>query len=541
MKKLLAFLIYIATTLNAGMAQSLIYSTDQNKHCTIGITLSEVKNNQFDVYLKVNWVDDNVKLQSDISSVIGFEVNKIWCNQPQFVKLLSKEKTQEVISFNSELKLTYEVKEEFQGGEILIKYPFFYAPNQQASLKPESRQEFTLKRPRDYKISLQLDKKTIVDKTPPKLAILLPADVETGLKPVVDTNAVKVMLSVKDFFGIDKIQINNITAMKISDSTYVADIPLKVGYENTISITAQDISGLITQKEFKIESRKPTGMIANNTPTKPTSQTRPPSDVDIDIPNIATSNENRWAFIIGNEDYSNFQNSLQTESDVEFAIHDAQIFKEYATKILGVPEENAFPYYNLRIVEMNRVLNTISSIAKNSKGQAEIFVYYAGHGFPDEQTKEPYLMPVDVSGSDLKYAIGLNDFYKKLTEFPSKRVTVFLDACFSGGGRNLGLISARGVKVRPKESLLKGNLVVFAASSGDQTSLPYREKQHGIFTYYLFKKLKETNGDINYNDLKEYLERTVGLRSPVVNNKEQNPQTNVSPELGDKWKVWKMK
>ncbi len=523
------------------IAQSLIYSTDQNKHCTIRIAMSEVKNNQFDITLKVNWVDDNVKPLNDYTSVVGFDVDKIWCNQSQFVRLISREKDQPVISFNSELKLSYELREEFPGGEVQIKYPFFYAPNQQASLKPESRQEFTLKRPRDYKISFTLDKSTIIDKTPPKLAILLPADVEKGLKPIVDSNAVRVMLSAKDFFGIDRIQINDISPVRVGDSLYVADIPLKVGYENPIAITVKDKSGLTTQKEFKVEARKPMFVVSNTVPEKQTSITRLPSDVDIDIPQVATPNRNRFALIIGNEDYSTFQNTLQVESDVEFAIHDAQVFREYAIKVLGVPEENIIMRLNAKVVEMMNELKVANSIIKNMKGQAEYFVFYAGHGFPDEQTREPYLIPVDISGSNVEFAIKLSDFYRKLTEFPSKRVTVFLDACFSGGGRNLGLMAARGVKVKPKEGILKGNLVVFSASSGEQSSLPYREKQHGMFTYYLFKKLKETNGEITYNDLSSYLSTEVSIRSAMINNKEQNPETNISPELGERWKGWKIK
>jgi len=175
------------------------------------------------------------------------------------------------------------------------------------------------------------------------------------------------------------------------------------------------------------------------------------------------------------------------------------------------------------------------------QGNAELYVFYAGHGFPDEQTKEPYLIPVDVNGTDLQFAIKQSDFFKKLTEYPTKRIVVFLDACFSGGGRQQGLLAARGVKVKPKESLLKGNLVVITASSGSQSSLPYDEKQHGLFTYYLLKKLKDTKGDINLKDLSDYLTSEVGVRSVMVNNKEQNPQTNVSYEVGDNWKEWRIK
>jgi uncharacterized caspase-like protein len=148
-------------------------------------------------------------------------------------------------------------------------------------------------------------------------------------------------------------------------------------------------------------------------------------------------------------------------------------------------------------------------------------------------------MPVDVSGSDLQFAVKLNDLYKKLTEFPVQKVTVFLDACFSGGGRGQGLVAARGVKIRPKETLLSGNLVVFTSSSGDQSSLAYKEEQHGMFTYFLLKKLQETKGRVSYKELSDYLSEKVGLNSIRVNEKEQNPQTIVSPQAQSIWETWR--
>jgi len=168
------------------------------------------------------------------------------------------------------------------------------------------------------------------------------------------------------------------------------------------------------------------------------------SDVDINIPITTSKNTYRFALIIGNEDYTSKQTGLKTEENVDFAIRDAEIFKEYANKTLGIPEDNIIYLNNATSIEMNRAVAKLNLIIKSLEGKAEIIFYYAGHGYPDPITKEPYLIPVDVTSTDLTYAIKLKDVYAKLTEYPAKKVTVFLDACFSGGGRNQGLFAAFG-------------------------------------------------------------------------------------------------
>jgi len=263
-------------------------------------------------------------------------------------------------------------------------------------------------------------------------------------------------------------------------------------------------------------------------------------DVDQIKPLGIKPNPNRFALIIGNEDYSSYQTSLRSESNVDYAARDAEIFKKYAIHVLGVPEENIIFNTNARAIQMHRDLNKINMITSITKGKSEIFFYYAGHGFPDEKTQEPYLIPVDVSGSDLDFALKLSDVYAKLTEHPSQRVTVFLDACFSGGARNQGLVAARGVKVKPKENVFRGNMVVFSASSGDQSSLPYEDMQHGMFTYFLLKKLKETKGNVTYKELSAYLKEYVGVKSILVNNKEQIPETNISVDIKNTWSTLKL-
>ncbi len=168
--------------------------------------------------------------------------------------------------------------------------------------------------------------------------------------------------------------------------------------------------------------------------------------------------------------------------------------------------------------------------------ETELIFYYAGHGFPDEQSYTHYLIPVDVNATNLSSAIPLKEVYKKLGETGAKKITVILDACFSGGGRNQGLLAARGVRIKPKEEALLGNMVVFSASGGDQTALPYKDKQHGMFTYFFLKKLQETKGEVTFGEMDEYLRTQVGITSLRVNGKVQYPVTNASPQIGDYWK-----
>ena len=276
----------------------------------------------------------------------------------------------------------------------------------------------------------------------------------------------------------------------------------------------------------------------NNLPSK---HTNGKSDVDKDIPVNATAKGNTYALIIGNEDYSSSQTDVNTEVNVDFAENDARMFKEYCVKTLGIPEKNVTLLINATGSKMMQNLNLISRIAKANNGDAELLFYYAGHGLPEEQTKEPYLIPVDVNGKDLNYAVKLDDVYRKLTENPTKRVTAFIDACFSGGSRNEGLVVLRGVRVKPRESVVGRNLVVFSSSSGDESSASYKEQKHGLFTYYLLKKLQATKGDCTYAELDEYLKREVSINSLVVNRKQQTPQVIGGPDVGDEWKQWKVK
>lgn len=263
------------------------------------------------------------------------------------------------------------------------------------------------------------------------------------------------------------------------------------------------------------------------------------SDVDKNVPSNPKSNSNRFALIIGNEDYSKYQKSLQTEANVPFARNDARVFKDYAVKTLGIPEDNIYLLLDATAGEMQQKIDLISKLAAKTGADAEVFMFYAGHGFPDEVEHSAYLIPVDVTGSNLGSAVKLQDIYDRFSQTGAKKITIMLDACFSGGGRDAPLLAARAVKVKPKADLITGNMVVYTASSGEQMALSLESQQHGLFTYYFLKKLQETSGKITYGEMADYIKQKVSLESLKVNQKEQDPQVNFSVTVEADWKNWK--
>ncbi|MFO7864028.1 MAG: caspase family protein [Salinivirgaceae bacterium] len=267
---------------------------------------------------------------------------------------------------------------------------------------------------------------------------------------------------------------------------------------------------------------------------------KPYADIDKNVPFNDQEYTNRYALIIGNEDYSSRQPGLESEIDVNFARNDASAFKLYSLNILGIPETNVIFLLDATSIEMRQAIERIKLIIKTTRGNADVFVYFAGHGLPDDKTKAPYLMPVDVGGKTPHLGVKLEDFYAALSKYPSKRITVFLDACFSGGARNQGLVAARGVKIKPRKSVVNGSLIVFSASSGNEASLPYDEKKHGFFTYFLLQKLKETKGSITYGELADFLKQEIPVKSILLNNKEQTPQVNISSQISDRWREWEI-
>lgn len=258
-------------------------------------------------------------------------------------------------------------------------------------------------------------------------------------------------------------------------------------------------------------------------------------DVDWDIPLLPNKNDNTFAIIIANEDY-------QKESKVDFAINDGSIFRKYCQNLLGIPEKNIHYVQNGTLNNIIYELDWIEQVCKVYAGNASVILYYAGHGVPDESNGSAYLLPIDGFGRNLRTCISLDELYKSLSMLSAKKVLVFLDACFSGAKRDGDMItSVRGVAIKAKTGVVKGNLIVMAASQSDETAYYYKDAHHGLFTYYLLKKLQETDGSVTLGELSSYLKQQVSKKSIVENGKLQTPIIITSQELKNNWEKMKLR
>ena len=256
-------------------------------------------------------------------------------------------------------------------------------------------------------------------------------------------------------------------------------------------------------------------------------------DIDTYMPVTDKTDENTFVVIISNENY-------KKEKAVPFAINDGETFKLYCEKTLGIPAESHIKYApDASLGMMYDCVDWLEEVMKAYNGEARAIFYYSGHGVPDEDSKQAYLLPVDVGSSSVKRCMSTAELYKRLGAMPSKGTVVFLDACFSGAARNGDMMQeARGVAIQPKhDDISAKDLVVFSAATGKETAYPYKQKKHGMFTYYLLEKLNATGGAVTLGDMSDYVTEQVKRNSITVNKKSQTPTLLASADNGA-WRGW---
>jgi len=126
--------------------------------------------------------------------------------------------------------------------------------------------------------------------------------------------------------------------------------------------------------------------------------------------------------------------------------------------------------------------------------------------------------------------LPLKKLYKDLNAMGARSITIYLDACFTGQTRDAKMLiaDARPIIILPKEQDIPDKVNVLSAASGSQISGAIKEKEHGLFTYYVLRGLSgdaDTNKDklVKLEELSNYVFKNVKEQA-ALNGREQLPQ-----------------
>ena len=362
---------------------------------------------------------------------------------------------------------------------------------------------------------------------------------------------------------LQEISVDGQAVGKLAESTYLAvllepgkhrvarqgtlePIPLTAKAGNAYYVKTSAVSGLSIVSEDKArkeladyklidESEEPVQItsvktkstnVARDSAVGPAPAMTVRSDVDEVPVRKAKPKKNAYAIVIGIEQYR------QKLPKADFAVSDARLVSAYLTGVMGYPEENVITLLNDHASNVDLAKYFEKWLPNNVEAGGSVFIYFSGHGAPNPRTGDAFLVPYDGDPSFItETGYSLRRMYDALGKLPAREIVVALDSCFSGaGGRSVLAEGARPLVMNLQTSAaLSKNMTVMAAASGDQISSTYRDKGHGLFTYFLLKGIKDEDvvkpdGSIKMDDLYDYLKPQVERIARKQYNNEQTPQ-----------------
>lgn len=242
-------------------------------------------------------------------------------------------------------------------------------------------------------------------------------------------------------------------------------------------------------------------------------------------------NHDAIAVIIGNEEYEN------RAWNVPFARKDAEAVRDFAEDRLGFRRDRIFVLENATGTKLKTWFGSPQHPRGRlhdsvRPGRSDVLVFYSGHGVPDIDSGEGYLLPVDADPN--RVAIGgyqIDLLYKQLAALQARSVLVALDACFSGLTEQGSLQEMRGgIDFTPRRP--SAPMSILTAGIGYQVAFADDDAQHGLFTAQLLNGLGgeadgmhwgDGDGQVTLGELEAYLGEKVAVRARELKGRDQTP------------------
>ncbi|MFY0690213.1 MAG: caspase family protein [Cyclobacteriaceae bacterium] len=333
---------------------------------------------------------------------------------------------------------------------------------------------------------------------PTLIAIVSPANLEEKTRGFTPVKGRQLQLSGKitDADGIDEVMINSFPVFVTGDGSFSTMFSLQKG-NNDILVEVTDSKGNQTEKLYQVRSE----------------------DEETTTP-LAGGDElsgqgKYYALLIGIEEYDD-----PAITDLDNPVRDAEKLARILVENYTFEQENVTVIKNATRAD---IVDALDVMSRNITPNDNLLLFYAGHGYYQEETEVGYWIPSDGRSFEVSTANWFRNstLTEQIGTINSKHTLLIADACFSGS------------IFKTRKAFMDASLAVNkmyevpsrkAMTSGTLTEVPDRSE----FLIYLTRRLE--------SNTEKYLRSEhlfMSMQDAVINNTDIIPQFGTIQKVGD--------
>lgn len=237
-------------------------------------------------------------------------------------------------------------------------------------------------------------------------------------------------------------------------------------------------------------------------------------DASVQAPGVADIYRSKYhALLIGVNDYQS--NGI---TDLDNPIEDAESLYNVLLTQYTFDQDNI---YLLKNPTLSEIIIKLDELSRKLTSDDNLLIFFAGHGYWDEQGNVGYWFPADASrGSTVNWFRNstLRDF---IGSIQTKHTLVIADACFSGA-----IFKTRAAFAETPQGIEK--LYELPSRRAMTSGILEEVPDESVFIRYLIKRLEDNEEDFLPSEL-----LFSSFKTAVMNNSANVPQFGVIQNVGD--------
>ncbi|MCA1603092.1 MAG: caspase family protein [Acidobacteria bacterium] len=218
----------------------------------------------------------------------------------------------------------------------------------------------------------------------------------------------------------------------------------------------------------------------------PQSSAQPRAERGVALDNSQTSPGRYHALVIGNNAYKSIRPLKTAEEDA----------REIERVLRG---RYGFQTKLLLNATRQQIISALNDYRRVLVADSSLLIYYAGHGYNDEEADKAYWLPVDASPNDSSNWVSADDITTNIKTIPARHVLIVSDSCYSGTlDRGIGQqpLDTTLARQRYLQKMLLSRSRTLMASGGNEPVADGGGGKHSVFAKALLRGLSTIDKEL---------------------------------------------